>query len=79
MALELFIGAVKCAASKRSADGLTAVPWIQTGNGTGPIGEQLLAHRGVGSDTPWRLQELAPPTECKILFCSKINKRVNKI
>lgn len=36
MALGLFIGAVKSAASKRSADGLTAVPWIQTGNELGP-------------------------------------------
>jgi len=81
MALELFRGAVKSAASKRCADGLTAVPWIQTGNGTGPITEQLLALQGVGSDTHRSLQWFAPPTKCKnkvksILFFkpgSKIN------
>lgn len=65
MALELFIGAVKSAASKRSADSLTAVPWIQRGNGTGLITEQLLALKGVGSDTPRSLQQFAPPTKCK--------------
>lgn len=81
MALERFIGAVKSAASKHCADGPTAVPWIQTGNGTGPITEQLLALKGVGSDTPRSLQQFAPSPNAKnkvksILFFkpgSKIN------
>lgn len=67
-ALGLFIGAVKSAASKRSADGLTAVPWIQTGNGTGPITQQLLAHKGVSTDTPRSLKKLAPLTNAKINY-----------